>query len=134
VRELENVVQRAVVLCNGRTITPAQLMFDESSTPLGFETAQQELRAPMVVADEVPSSGMHSSSTGLPQVLSSSEAADSAINLQHAVKSSEHQIIMAALQTSESREAAAPKLGISPRTLRYKLAQLRERGIAMSCA
>jgi two-component system response regulator FlrC len=62
------------------------------------------------------------------------EAALSAINLQHAVKSSEQQIIMAALQSTESREEAARKLGISPRTLRYKLAQLRNRGMSLSFA
>jgi len=62
------------------------------------------------------------------------EAVQSAINLQHAVKSSEQQIIMAALQSTESREEAARKLGISPRTLRYKLAQLRSRGMSLSFA
>ena len=41
---------------------------------------------------------------------------------------------MAALQSTESREEAARKLGISPRTLRYKLAQLRSRGMSLSFA
>ena len=62
------------------------------------------------------------------------EPAALAVNLQHAVKSSEQQIIMAALQSTESREEAARKLGISPRTLRYKLAQLRNRGMSLSFA
>ncbi|MEN8801789.1 MAG: helix-turn-helix domain-containing protein, partial [Thiogranum sp.] len=30
-----------------------------------------------------------------------------------------------------SRKAAAERLGISPRTLRYKLARMREQGIAV---
>jgi two-component system response regulator FlrC len=46
-------------------------------------------------------------------------------NLQEAVKTSEHQMILAAIQTTESRMEAAAKLGISPRTLRYKLAKLK---------
>jgi len=50
-------------------------------------------------------------------------------NLEFAVKTSEHQVIMAAIQSTDSRMEAAAKLGISPRTLRYKLAQLRERGM-----
>jgi two-component system, response regulator FlrC len=54
------------------------------------------------------------------------------INLSKAVKSSEHQVILAALQSTQSRTEAAQKLGISPRTLRYKLAQLRERGMSVS--
>ena len=56
------------------------------------------------------------------------------INLAHAVKSSEHQAILAVLQSTQSRTEAAEKLGISPRTLRYKLAQLRERGMSVSLA
>jgi two-component system response regulator FlrC len=51
------------------------------------------------------------------------------INLEDAVKNSELQVIMAAIQSTTSRLEAAAKLGISPRTLRYKLAQFRERGI-----
>jgi two-component system response regulator FlrC len=51
------------------------------------------------------------------------------VNLGHAVKASEHQVIMAAIQSTESRMEAAAKLGISPRTLRYKLAQLRTLGM-----
>ena len=56
------------------------------------------------------------------------------LDLQHAVKASEHQMIVSAIQTTESRVEAARKLGISPRTLRYKLAQLRERGMHLAFA
>ncbi len=61
-----------------------------------------------------------------------SASSDEAINLSQAVKSSEHQVILAALQSTQSRTEAAQKLGISPRTLRYKLAQLRERGMSVA--
>jgi two-component system response regulator FlrC len=47
-------------------------------------------------------------------------------SLHATVKSSEFSVIQAALMESKSREEAAQKLGISPRTLRYKLARLRE--------
>ena len=50
------------------------------------------------------------------------------------VKHSEHQVIAAALHSTDSRMAAAKLLGISPRTLRYKLAQLRERGASLAGA
>jgi two-component system response regulator FlrC len=46
-------------------------------------------------------------------------------NLQKAVKSNEQQLILAAIQTTDTRIKAARKLGISPRTLRYKLARLK---------
>jgi two-component system response regulator FlrC len=48
--------------------------------------------------------------------------------LQSAVRASEYQAIMAAIRDSASRNEAAARLGISPRTLRYKLARLREQG------
>ncbi len=48
-----------------------------------------------------------------------------AANLQAAVKSNELQLILAAIQSSDSRIEAAKKLGISPRTLRYKLAKIK---------
>jgi two-component system response regulator FlrC len=51
------------------------------------------------------------------------------IDLDSAGKASELQVIMAAIQSTDSRMEAAAKLGISPRTLRYKLAQMRTRGM-----
>ncbi|MFZ9298079.1 MAG: sigma-54 interaction domain-containing protein [Hylemonella sp.] len=48
-----------------------------------------------------------------------------AANLHAAVKSNELQMILAAIQSTESRIEAAKKLGISPRTLRYKLAKFK---------
>jgi two-component system response regulator FlrC len=192
VRELENVVQRAVVLCTGRTITPAHLMFDESipsfesaalpaalnaaadasvdmSTPLFAPPAQQPAAslasafgalnsaAAHAVADVAsammsgaatqhhavsPAWAMPSpSDTDMPGHMAYRSAGGDNIqlpleglDLQHAVKASEHQMIVSAIQTTESRVEAARKLGISPRTLRYKLAQLRERGMHLAFA
>jgi two-component system response regulator FlrC len=54
--------------------------------------------------------------------------------LQAAVKHNEHTLIRAALESSRSRIEAAEKLGISPRTLRYKLARLRETPDAVGSA
>ena len=45
--------------------------------------------------------------------------------LHAGVKTSEQRLIQAALETTVSRNDAAKKLGISPRTLRYKLAKLK---------
>ena len=42
--------------------------------------------------------------------------------------SSETRLILEALQKAGSRKRAAELLGISPRTLRYKIAKLRETG------
>jgi len=148
VRELENVVQRAVVLCTGRVITPAHLMFDEAQTmdmealPVAALVAPANERPLWSTPVEVPSPPtdnlpMESVATcPSPDSFMAPASMDSLLpsDLFSAVKSSEHQVILAALQATESRIEAAKKLGISPRTLRYKLAQLRERGMELSFA
>ena len=157
VRELENVVQRAVVLCSGQVITPAHLMFDESGAALQMQSVpvqpivmdqeiplQSGLAAPMARTDAVVESPVEQPFTMTIPVATPSEApvpvaatmqVDSTrTNLQDLVKSSEHAVIMSAIQNTDSREEAARLLGISPRTLRYKLAQLRERGLMLNAA
>ncbi|MFM8665188.1 MAG: helix-turn-helix domain-containing protein, partial [Betaproteobacteria bacterium] len=52
-----------------------------------------------------------------------------ASGLQWAVRHSELRVILDAIRNTNSREAAARVLGISPRTLRYKLAQMRDLGM-----
>lgn len=52
--------------------------------------------------------------------------------LQDNLKAQEQQIIVDALAANHgNRKAVAKKLGISPRTLRYKLARLREAGVSL---
>ena len=56
--------------------------------------------------------------------------AEPAAALQDNLKDHEQQIIIEALQANHgNRSAVAEKLGISPRTLRYKLARLRKAGV-----
>jgi two-component system response regulator FlrC len=114
VRELENVVQRALVLCIGDTITEADLMFDDW-TP----QAPAAVMVPSVQSNAAPASDSPDSEQ---------------IDLSTAVKSSEYQVIMAAIQATSNRAEAAKKLGISPRSLRYKMAQIRERATPMQAA
>jgi two-component system response regulator FlrC len=138
VRELENVVQRAVVLCGGRTISPAHLMFDDAAMDeQALPVAQPTVMAESVVVPATPNINAAYAMPGY--ALGSQFGAHSPIevrespepvNLEDAVKTSEHQAIMAAIQSTDSRMEAAAKLGISPRTLRYKLAQLRSRGMS----
>ncbi len=53
-------------------------------------------------------------------------------DLQSGLKNREYQMIIDALKAMNCRRAdVAESLGISPRTLRYKLAQMRESGIAI---
>ena len=142
VRELENVVQRAVVLSSNNHIELGHLMFDDASEMLvsedssnlkpseGFQATRalssMEAERPAALTGALPSS----LPTALPSVFPTYTEMpvaqiSPAANLQEAVKSNEHQLILAAIETTESRIEAARKLGISPRTLRYKMAKLK---------
>jgi len=124
VRELENVVQRAVVLCADQHIESHHLMFDDASD-LQMHLAHELVPTPASSATPIASFNMPSEALAYPDTSATEDNAFIASNLQEAVKTSEHQMILAAIQTTESRMEAAAKLGISPRTLRYKLAKLK---------
>lgn len=98
VRELANVMQRALVLAEDDCIDAAALMLDEAAGSLG---------------------------TKVPASTRTSTPAD----LRDMRKNAEADSIRAALAAVNGhRAAAAERLGISPRTLRHKLAQLRDAG------
>ena len=130
VRELENVVQRAVVLCRGRVVTPAHLMFDDNQ-PLYID---QNNRPQFQQAVHVMEPSEPSADSFMAPAVSDDMKIAAPEDLMSAVKASEHQVILAAIQATDNRVEAAKKLGISPRTLRYKLAKLRERGMELAVA
>ena len=103
VRELENVVQRTLILRNG-------LVIDEDV--IAFET-----------------------SSGDPEGAAATKAAPVAVPvpaLDSGLKAREQAMILDALKAERgSRKDTAERLGISPRTLRYKLARFKEMGIAL---
>ena len=103
VRELENVLQRAMILMAGDCIEACDLHF--------------ELGGPGVGAAQ-PAAGV--------------AAGPGADHLEADLRNHEQSLILEALAAGNgSRKAAAERLGISPRTLRYKLARMREDGIAV---
>jgi two-component system response regulator FlrC len=108
VRELENVMQRAMVLSDGDQIRVRDV-----------ELAQQ-VDAPSADAERTLPAA-----TGVPPESAGSRLASS-------LAQTEQQIILDALRTAGSRERVAARLGISPRTLRYKLARLRAAGIDLA--
>ncbi len=105
VRELDNVIQRALILQGGTRILASDLHLGSQAIPL--------------------------SPSALPEALQPAAEASVADGLLgNDLKQHEYQLIVEALKaTSGSRKDAAEKLGISPRTLRYKLARMREEGI-----
>ena len=103
VRELDNLLQRALILVNGPVIRPAHIQ---------FELANDATQA-------VGAGG------GTP-----ASAGDSSLrSLAGSLVQAERDLILDALRSQGSRREAAERLGISPRTLRYKLARLREAGV-----
>jgi two-component system, response regulator FlrC len=108
VRELDNVMQRALILCGSAYELG-------SGATIGPEHIQFEAASAPQVA-----------------VAAAAVPVDTlAGNLDH----TEQQLILQALHSGNgSRVLAARQLGISPRTLRYKLARLRELGVSVPAA
>jgi two-component system response regulator FlrC len=123
VRELENVVRRALLLCGHATgggatghgttgnasgeIGPQHIVFDRAVRVAGEPAAVDPVMA----------------------VAGGAQGA----RLSNIVQMSEARAILATLEACNgSRVAAARQLGISERTLRYRLASFREAGIAVA--
>ena len=134
VRELENVVQRAVVLCADGHIDTCHLMFDDAYDVFDGYDNHAPTQPALAARHETPGANTaFVPEPDLTEVLCDEEITSlmqypcptGVGHLHTAVKSNEHQLIMAAIQNTESRIEAARQLGISPRTLRYKLAKLK---------
>lgn len=112
VRELDNAIQRAVILQQNGVIEPNDLCL---TAPIGF--AQPSVQPAVAV---VPSVTM--------PVMPESSVADGALGED--LRRREYQVIIDILRAERGRrKEAAERLGISPRTLRYKLAQMRDAGM-----
>jgi two-component system response regulator FlrC len=122
VRELDNVIQRAVVFADYGRIDAEHIFFDEPIARTDADLSQAMI-TPSFEAPRMP--------MATPEVPMMARPRD----LQSAVRASEYDVIMDAIRSTRTREEAAKKLGISPRTLRYKMARLRESSSGLShCA
>ncbi len=120
VRELDNVIQRALILCDSGQISDDHILLEG----VDWQDA---------------SSLQHVVETGhiaKPQVAPVADEDDWPLNLAGAsglgseLRDQEYAIILETLvQCHGRRKEMAEKLGISPRTLRYKLAKMRDAGI-----
>lgn len=104
VRELDNLMQRALILCDGERIEQDDIHFEALDAPVSAATAGSEPETEF----------------------------DGRGRLNSDLRNVEEQMILDALRHGNgSRKYAAEVLGISPRTLRYKLQRLREAGVAI---
>jgi two-component system, response regulator FlrC len=127
VRELDNLLQRALILVNGPVIRQEHIQFE-----LANEGAAAE---PVAVAVK-KTSMLDTAATGsFAAVMNNATSQSSVSSLAHSLDQTERDLILDALRSGQgSRREAAEKLGISQRTLRYKLARLREAGIDVPAA
>ena len=112
VRELDNLLQRALILVNGPVIGPEHIQFELMNDLLELLPSGITHKAPIDEPVE----------TATPASLASS------------LDQTEKQLILEALRTGSGRREVAERLGISPRTLRHKLARLREAGVDVPAA
>ncbi|MDB6443586.1 MULTISPECIES: sigma-54 dependent transcriptional regulator [Pseudomonas] len=110
VRELDNAIQRALILQQGGLIQPED-----------FCLAGPVACAPLPVASQPPVAAF---------VPAAEVEGESAGALGDDLRRREFQMIIDTLRAERGRrKEAAERLGISPRTLRYKLAQMRDAGM-----
>lgn len=137
VRELDNVMQRALVLCEGDLIRCTHIVFEPAvAEPI---PAVAPTAAPTAVPASPPASAQASATAfatatvTAPALAARSAPATAAALSERALAQSlasvERELILQALRAHGGRSQAAAQLGISPRTLRYKLARLRAAGV-----
>ncbi|MGB0936170.1 MAG: sigma-54-dependent transcriptional regulator [Colwellia sp.] len=153
VRELDNVIQRALIVTNSEEIDAQDLLIEQFAIS---HEARDNSSSSVFSDHSAPASAIHSSdfnsslhkenykasidsakavehsnvedSSAIPE--RSSQAMVKPEKLGNELKMQEHQIILETLHACHgSRKAVAERLGISPRTLRYKLARMRDNGI-----
>lgn len=117
VRELDNVMQRALVLCDGDIVRDTHIVF-EPCPSIGQAQPGADSPAPREASAIRPPAGA-----------SPDEDAPAHGALADSLAQAESRILLEALRGNETRERIAERLGISPRTLRYKLARLRRMGL-----
>jgi two-component system response regulator FlrC len=118
VRELENVIRRAILLAGeGPQIEAGHIVFDQTPRPLVASAQGEEATA--IVPRAPPVAAPVAAPSSLSDVAFQSEA----------------QAILRALETHGGhRGKTAASLGISERTLRYRLASMRENGLLQAGA
>ncbi|MBL4825006.1 MAG: sigma-54-dependent Fis family transcriptional regulator [SAR324 cluster bacterium] len=126
VRELENVMERALLLCNGEEIQPNHLLM---SSQLGHASINEDLAKITTQSSQTKPAGTDAESKTFSETQNSTESEGLGIEVGMSMKEAEKRFIFKTLhETKGNRTHAAKTLGISIRTLRNKLNEYRAEG------
>jgi len=144
VRELDNVMQRALVLCQGEVIQATDLLITaddhqiksyastlESSSDLQAINTKPVFRVvPTTAKRQIPHSKNNYSNVGTDSAIDPEQGDNNLFSgdpLGEDLRTHEFKIILAALEKfNGNRKQTAEHLQISPRTLRYKIAKMKK--------
>ncbi|CZF77159.1 sigma-54-dependent transcriptional regulator [Grimontia marina] len=120
VRELDNVMQRGLILCHQGIIEAGDILLEgvdwKDAGSLQNLVSSNEIVTPIIQPQAIPSR--------------TESIVASADSLGSELRDQEFAIILETIRACEGRRKdVAERLGISPRTLRYKLAKMRDAGI-----
>jgi len=128
VRELDNVIQRALILRSGNSIDE-HAIFIENLAPTHFVA---ETKADIEPVKSSLSNAYYDEKAAPADEQKNDLLAVDTGSYKDELKDKEHRIILETLARCQGkRKEVAETLGISPRTLRYKLAQMRDLGISL---
>jgi two-component system response regulator FlrC len=127
VRELENVMQRALILAPGNHVAADHLLFSAASAAGSVATT---IAPPVPQASVPPTSSSVSAAVAASPAPALSESVSQAdAGSRATMQDLERRHILETLAAvGGSRKLAVERLGISERTLRYKLSQYRDEG------
>src|SRR5665213_2468092 len=128
VRELDNLLQRALILVNGPVIGPEHIQFEPAPEVAASVPApaavSAALEAPRIhdasPADEIRDVAACASPVDAGSTTHAGAPDEARGSLADSLGQVERNVILDALRNSSTRREIAERLGISPRTLRYK--------------
>lgn len=131
VRELDNIMQRALILQEGTMIDSHDLGLDFTDDNYMGTVIDSERGSVDSLTTSFDEQSLCSPNNHHPtSLISGEDVAQQSLELGINLQKREFEIIAKTLSEERgSRKNTAERLGISPRTLRYKLAKMREMGI-----
>ncbi|WP_321276211.1 sigma-54 dependent transcriptional regulator [Thiomicrorhabdus indica] len=135
IRELDNVLQRALLMMTGDSIKLEHIFFDDQMENQFSVPPEESLHENNGFSNHQKPSESESMQTKNSKASQVKEAEFTETHLYEEalpmdLKARETQLILQTLRSNDGhRQKTADALNISPRTLRYKLAKLKEQGI-----